>query len=149
MSTKSHTLIPHQLQDHNVQSWKSCFFPCAKREQQSFEGPKNHFFALWILTVLMHIKEDWVSYLYWKNHIQKSCGRLPKNLFSARGYTEIHKQMPFFDNKNSIWKKFNQKSERWEHALLLSLYIEIFIFEKYQNLNFWWNFKVSSLGRFW
>jgi hypothetical protein len=28
------------------------------------------------------------------------------------------------------------------------LYIEIFIFEKYENLDFWWNFKVSSLGRF-
>jgi hypothetical protein len=29
------------------------------------------------------------------------------------------------------------------------LYIEIFIFVKYKNLNFWWNFKVSFLGRFW
>jgi hypothetical protein len=27
--------------------------------------------------------------------------------------------------------------------------IEIFIFEKHSNLNFWWNFKVSSLGKFW
>ena len=44
-----------------------------------------------------------------KNHIQKSCGRLPKKSFSARGYTEIHKQRPFLDNKNSIWKKFGLK----------------------------------------
>jgi hypothetical protein len=29
-----------------------------------------------------------------------------------------------------------------------ALYIEIFILEKYLNLNFWWNFKVLSLGRF-
>jgi hypothetical protein len=28
------------------------------------------------------------------------------------------------------------------------LYIEIFIFEKHSNLNFWWNFKVLFLGRF-
>jgi hypothetical protein len=27
------------------------------------------------------------------------------------------------------------------------LYIEIFIFEKH--LDFWWNFEVSSLDRFW
>jgi hypothetical protein len=25
----------------------------------------------------------------------------------------------------------------------------MFIFEKYLNFNFWWNFKVLSLGRFW
>jgi hypothetical protein len=29
------------------------------------------------------------------------------------------------------------------------LHVEIFIFEKYKNLDFWQNFKVSSLGRFW
>jgi hypothetical protein len=29
------------------------------------------------------------------------------------------------------------------------LHVEIFIFEKHLNLDFWWNFKVSSLGRFW
>jgi hypothetical protein len=28
------------------------------------------------------------------------------------------------------------------------LYIEIFIFKKYKNLDFWCNFKVSSLGSF-
>jgi hypothetical protein len=36
----------------------------------------------------------------------------------------------------------------FRHALVPLLYIEIFIFEKHQNLDFWWNFKVSSLGRF-
>jgi hypothetical protein len=29
------------------------------------------------------------------------------------------------------------------------LHIEIFIFEKHYNLDFWWYFKVSSLGKFW
>jgi hypothetical protein len=29
------------------------------------------------------------------------------------------------------------------------LHVQIFIFEKYLNLYFWWNFKVSALGRFW
>jgi hypothetical protein len=28
--------------------------------------------------------------------------RLPKKIFSAKGYAEIHIQRPFFDNKNSI-----------------------------------------------
>jgi hypothetical protein len=41
MSTKSYTLVPHRLQDHNIQSqWKS-FFPYALRGQQSFEGQKT------------------------------------------------------------------------------------------------------------
>jgi hypothetical protein len=39
-----------------------------------------------------------------KSRIHQSCGRLPKKLFSAKGYAEIHIQRPFFDNKNSIRK---------------------------------------------
>jgi hypothetical protein len=39
-----------------------------------------------------------------KSHIHQSCGRLPKILFSAKGYAEIHIQRSFFDNKNSISK---------------------------------------------
>jgi hypothetical protein len=42
--------------------------------------------------------------MYAKFHIHQSCGGLPKILFSAKGYAEIHIQRPFFDNKNSIWK---------------------------------------------
>jgi hypothetical protein len=40
--------------------------------------------------------------------------------------------------------------------LVLLLYIEAFVFEKYQNLNFWWYFKVpqanclwENFGKFW
>jgi hypothetical protein len=38
-----------------------------------------------------------------KSHIHQSCGRLPKKLFPAKGYADIQIEMPFFDNKNSIW----------------------------------------------
>jgi hypothetical protein len=38
-----------------------------------------------------------------KSHIHQNCGRLPKKLFPAKGYADIQIQMPFFDNKNSIW----------------------------------------------
>jgi hypothetical protein len=41
-------------------------------------------------------------YMCAKSHIHQSCGRLPKKLFSAKGYAEIQIQRPFFDNKNSI-----------------------------------------------
>jgi hypothetical protein len=44
-----------------------------------------------------------------KYHIQKKCGRLPKKSYSAKGYAEIHKQRPFIDNKNSIWKVLGLK----------------------------------------
>jgi hypothetical protein len=37
-----------------------------------------------------------------KSHIHQSCGGLPENLFSAKGYAEIHIQRPFVDNRNSI-----------------------------------------------
>jgi hypothetical protein len=34
-----------------------------------------------------------------KSHIHQRCGRLPKKIFSTKGYAEIHIQRPFFDNK--------------------------------------------------
>jgi hypothetical protein len=34
-----------------------------------------------------------------KSHTHKKCGTLRKNIFSTRGYVEIHKQRLFFDNK--------------------------------------------------
>jgi hypothetical protein len=39
-----------------------------------------------------------------KSHIHKSCGGLPKKLFSVKGYAEIHIQRPFFDNTISKQK---------------------------------------------
>jgi hypothetical protein len=43
MPTKSHTLIPYHLGDHNIQSWKKVFFAPTKGGQQSFGVQKNHF----------------------------------------------------------------------------------------------------------
>jgi hypothetical protein len=55
----------------------------------------------------------------------------------------------FLKIKIAYEKFLDWKSERWKHALVALLQVEIFIFEKYQNFDFWRNFKVSSLGRFW
>jgi len=89
-------------------------------------------------------------------------GTCPKNIIFKRNVEGCQKNhillrgMLKFTNKGRLltikiaYEKFlDWKSEQWKHALLHSLYIDIFIFENYQNLNFWWNFKVSSLGRFW
>jgi hypothetical protein len=37
-----------------------------------------------------------------KSHSHKRCGTLRKNLFSTRGYAEIHIQRPYFDNIKGI-----------------------------------------------
>jgi hypothetical protein len=39
-----------------------------------------------------------------KSHTHKRCGTLRKKSFSARGYAEIHRQRPFFENKKDISK---------------------------------------------
>jgi hypothetical protein len=81
---------------------KKVFFPCAQRGQQSFEGQKNHFLK-YIWNVPLHILvPKYVRYISSKSHTHKRCGTLRKKSFSAWGYTEIHIQRPFFDNKNSI-----------------------------------------------
>jgi hypothetical protein len=35
-----------------------------------------------------------------------------QKIISTKGYAEIHKQRPFFDNKNSIWKILGLKIQR-------------------------------------
>jgi hypothetical protein len=49
-----------------------------------------------------------------KSYIHQSYGGLPKKLFSAKGYTEIHIQRPFFENKNGIWKILGLKIQTVE-----------------------------------
>jgi hypothetical protein len=49
-----------------------------------------------------------------KSHIHQRCGRLPKKLFSMKGYAEIHIQRPFFDKKNSIYKILGLKIQTME-----------------------------------
>jgi hypothetical protein len=51
-----------------------------------------------------YAREGHVCKMCAKSHIHQSYGGLPKKLFSAKGYAEIHIQRPYFDNKNSIWK---------------------------------------------
>jgi hypothetical protein len=82
-----------------------------------------------------------------KSRIHQSCGRLPKKLFSTKGYAEIHIQRPFFDQKNSIWKILGLKIRTVETCSSASSTHRNFYFSK--TLDSWWNFKVSSLGRFW
>jgi hypothetical protein len=86
-----------------------------------------------------------------KSHPHKRCGTLKKKSFSARKYAEIHIQKLFSDNKNSIWKILGLKIQMVEtcsSAPSIRRNFYFFIFDKYLNLNFWWNFKASLLGRF-
>jgi hypothetical protein len=47
------------------------------------------------------------------------------------------------------YKKFLDWKSKWQkYALMPFLFINFYVYEKYYNLDFWWNFKVSSLGKF-
>jgi hypothetical protein len=109
MPTKSYTLIPYHLRDHNIQSWKNLFFYPYPRGTLAFWGPKNHFLKyiwavpLWIL-----------RYMSTKSHAHTRCGTLRKSSISTRGYDEIHIQRPLFDNKISILKILGLKIQPTE-----------------------------------
>jgi hypothetical protein len=84
-----------------------------------------------------------------KSHIHKRRGTLRENLFSTRGYAEIHIQRQFFDNTKGISKIVVLKIQMvniYSHAS--STYI-IYFFEKYKNLNYWWYFKVPEATSLW
>jgi hypothetical protein len=49
MSTKSYTLIPYHLQDHNVQSWEKKDFFLELEGTTKFWGQKTHYLEqIWI-----------------------------------------------------------------------------------------------------
>jgi hypothetical protein len=80
-----------------------------------------------------------------KSHRHKTYETLRKTLFCTKGHAEIYIQRPFLNNKISIGEIFWLKIQ-----MVYSCFgapsthrIFYFLFEKYQNLNFWWNFKVS------
>jgi hypothetical protein len=92
---------------------------------------------------------------------QSELGTWPQNLIPTRGVEHWEKNhfpqggMLKFTYKGRLLtikiayvKLLDWKSERWKHALVHPLHLRIFIFEKYWNLDFWWNFKVSFLGSF-
>jgi hypothetical protein len=136
MPTKSCTLIPYHLRDHNIQSWRKSFFPLRSRGTAVFWRPKNHFSAsVWLAgpQILVH---SWVRYMCAKSHIHQRCGRLPKNLFSTKEYAEIHIQRPFFDNKNSIWKILGLKIQTVETC------------STHRNFYFWKTLKSRFLAEF-
>jgi hypothetical protein len=77
-----------------------------------------------------------------KSHIHKTYETLRKTPFCTKRCAEIHIQRPFIDNKLGIGKILG--------IIIQTMYtcfgapsIRASFFEKYENLNFWWNFKVS------
>jgi hypothetical protein len=74
----------------------------------------------------------------WENH-QFPEGGMLKFTYKGRFLTIKIAYENFLDWK-SKWLK---------HALVPLLHVEIFVFEKHQNLDFWWYFKVLLLGKFW
>jgi hypothetical protein len=62
--------------------------------------------------------------------------------FFTKGYAEIHIQRPFFDIEKGIWKILGLKIKT-VYSCFGAPSIHGFFYKKNQNLNFWWNFKVS------
>jgi hypothetical protein len=56
----------------------------------------------------------WIMYMSTKSHAHTRCGTFNKTSISTSGYAEIHRQSPFFDNKNSIWKVLGLKIQKVE-----------------------------------
>jgi hypothetical protein len=92
-----------------------------------------------------------------KSHIHEMYGTLKKTSFCTKVYAEIHMQRPFFDIEKGIWKILRLKIQTMCSCFGAPSFTHgIFFFEKNQNLNFWWDFKVSwtncpwaDFGRFW
>jgi hypothetical protein len=82
-----------------------------------------------------------------ESHIHQSCGRLPKKIFSTKGYTKIHIQRLFFDNTNSIWKILGLKIRIVEACSSASSTRRSFFFLKNTKISIFGG--ISSLGKFW
>jgi hypothetical protein len=150
MPIKFYTLVPYHLRDHNIQSWRKSFFCLCPRGKVVFWGPKKAtfsstygmslfgFFFLGELGICpQNLMPTW-SVEPWENHQFPQGGTLK---FTYKGY--------FFTIK-IVYKRFlDWKSKQWKHALVPLLHIEILIFKKHYNINFWWHFKVPQANCLW
>jgi hypothetical protein len=101
----------------------------------------------------------WVRYMPTKSHTHTRCVTLRKSSISTRGYAEIHKQRPFFDNKNSIWNILGLKIQTMEICSSASSICRNFYFWKTLKSWFLVEFQsfvfsqilavLGSFGQFW
>jgi hypothetical protein len=84
-----------------------------------------------------------------KSHIHQSCGRLPKEIFSTKGYAEIHIQRPFFDNKNSKWTILGLKIRTVETCSSACSTRRKFYFWKTLKSRFLVEFQSFIFGQIW
>jgi hypothetical protein len=131
MPTKSHTLIPYHLRDHNIQNWRKSFFCPCKRGTAVFWVQKNHFSSIFRMSLcrFLFLRELGIcpqnlmptqAVEPWENH-QFPQGGMRKFTYKGR----------FLTIKIAYEKFLDWKYKWWKHAIVPALYIEIFIFEKY------------------
>jgi hypothetical protein len=130
MPTKSHTLIPYHLGEHNIQSWRKSFFCPCQRRTTVFWGPKKPLFQ---------VDLEWAH---------TRCGTLRKSSISTRRYVDFHIQRPFFDNKNSIWKILGLKIQTVETCSSASIHRN-FYFWKILKSRFLVKFQSFVFGQIW
>jgi hypothetical protein len=149
MPSKSHTLIPYHLRDHNIQSWRKSFLPLPKGDSSLLGFKRTTFLSRYEMCLF--------GFLF-----LGELGTCPQNLaptqrvepwenhqFPQGGMLKFTYKGCFLTIKIAYEKFLDWKSEQWKHALVPPLHVEILIFEKHQNQDFWWYFKVLSLARFW
>jgi hypothetical protein len=69
------------------------------------------------------------------------------NLFPLGGILKFTNRGRCWTIKIAYGKFLDWKPDRWKHVILSSLCIEIFIFEKYQNLSFLVDFQSFVVGQ--
>jgi hypothetical protein len=131
MPSKSYTLIPYHLQDHNIQSWRNNFFCPCPRGTAVFWVQKTTFSSRYEMSLF--------GFLF-----LGELGTCPQNLmptqdvepwenhqFLQGGMLKFTYKGRFLTIKLPYEKFLDWKSKQWKHALVPRLHLEIFIFEKH------------------
>jgi hypothetical protein len=116
MSTKSYTLIPHRLQDHNIQSWQKSFFPL---------HPKGTAMCISIFLFLSELGTCPQNLIP-----TRGVEHWEKNHFSQGGTLKFTYKGRFLTIKIAYEKFLDWKSERWKHALVAPSTRRIFFWKK-------------------
>jgi hypothetical protein len=140
MPTKSYILIPYHLWDHNILPKGDISLLGSKKTTfQSRYG--MCLFGFLFLGELITCPQNLMpvgGVEPWENH-QFPQGGMLKFTYKGR----------FLTIKKAYEEFLDYKSKQWTHTLVCPLHIEIFIFEKHYNPNFWWHFKVPLANCLW
>ena len=131
MSTKSCTLIPYYLQDHNISSWQKGFSLIPKGDNRVLKAQKTTFSSGRGLCNILFLSLSELSICLKNLIFTRGVEHLERNYFPPGGMLKFTNKGHLLTTKKAYKKLLYWKSKRQAHALVLLLNTRFLFLKKH------------------